>query len=98
MRNSNQWEYYIAEYLWETTESRVLSYLSYPTEGTGYYVLRLPNLSDGEFTLEGGLDYMGKLGYELAAVQPKAMPIGGGGILRWLHPTYLYIFKKPVEV
>jgi hypothetical protein len=57
----------------------------------GYYVL-----SDGhqEAPLEEGLQCVGGQGWELVAIQPWNAPVGGGAYV-WLHPSYIYIFKRP---
>ena len=58
----------------------------------GYWVIQL----DKEFPLHDGLNYMGELGYELVAIQ-QTWAIHGGEVSGGYYPSYLYIFKKPLE-
>jgi hypothetical protein len=57
----------------------------------GYWAI----LVDKEYRLQEGLDMIGDMGFELVGIQPTSL-MHGGEAAGWYHPSYLYIFKRPI--
>jgi hypothetical protein len=88
MSEWRKWKYYAATCCYKETRKAGL----FSGNPEGHWVLLL----DQEHSLSDGLNHMGNLGYELVGIQQEEIRYGGqiGGVYR---PTYIYVFKQPLD-
>jgi hypothetical protein len=82
-----EWTYYVARLTWQKRRTGSFAYATQKE-----YLFQ----SDGEYSLKDGLARMGAAGYELVAVHPEGLEVGGDAPHVY-HPDYVYVFKKLKE-